>query len=35
MLMDSFKDADGSFGQPEYTIPDPEDGEEGDEEAAA
>lgn len=26
-LMNSFKGEDGGFGKPEYTIPDPEDGD--------
>lgn len=34
-LMDSFKGADGEFGKPEYTIPDPDDGEVEEEGAAA
>lgn len=33
--MDSFKGADGEFAKPEYTIPDPDDGEVEEEGAAA
>jgi hypothetical protein len=34
-LMNSFKGENGEFGKPEYTIPDPDDGEAEEEGAAA